>query len=148
MIETHVYMKNLVFWWLFRVTVRVTLRLAFYRQSARLGDKPLEFTTSNLIFQLNTCGYNPYVTPSLTRGWFCRLWLLLALVSAVILRSESRGAHDHILLSQIRDSLNLDGQVPVLTSPRKIFSVCRTQIFQKERIEYLTRDFYFLHIVV
>jgi hypothetical protein len=37
---------------------------------------------------------------------------------AVILRSESRGAHDHILLSQICDSPNLEGQVPVFISPR------------------------------
>jgi hypothetical protein len=29
-----------------------------------------------------------------------------------ILRSESRGTHDHILLSQIRDSPNLEGWVP------------------------------------
>jgi hypothetical protein len=41
-----------------------------------------------------------------------------ALASAVILRSESRGTHDHILLSQIRDSPNLEGQVPVFISPR------------------------------
>jgi hypothetical protein len=33
----------------------------------------------------------------------CRLQLLLVLGSAVILRSESRGTRDHILLSQIRD---------------------------------------------
>jgi hypothetical protein len=39
--------------------------------------------------------------------------------SAVILRFESRGTHDHILLSQIRDSLNLECQVPVFISPRK-----------------------------
>jgi hypothetical protein len=38
------------------------------------------------------------------RGWVCRLKLLLVLASAVILRPESRGTHDHILLSQIRDS--------------------------------------------
>jgi hypothetical protein len=55
---------------------------------------------------------------SLTRGWVCRLQLLLALTSAVILRCESRVNHDHILLSQIRDSTNLEGQVPVFTSPR------------------------------
>jgi hypothetical protein len=54
----------------------------------------------------------------LTRGWVCRLQLLLALASAVILRSESRGTHDHILLSQIRDSPNLQGQAPVFISPR------------------------------
>jgi hypothetical protein len=33
----------------------------------------------------------------------CRLQLLLALASAVILGSESNGTRDHILLSQIRD---------------------------------------------
>jgi hypothetical protein len=40
---------------------------------------------------------------SLTRGRVCRLQLLLALASAVILRSESCGTRDHILLCQIRD---------------------------------------------
>jgi hypothetical protein len=35
-----------------------------------------------------------------------------------ILRPESRGTHDPILLSQIRDSPNLEGQVPVFISPR------------------------------
>jgi hypothetical protein len=44
--------------------------------------------------------------------------LLLVLASAVILRSESRGTHDHILLSQIRDSPNLEGQVLVFISAR------------------------------
>jgi hypothetical protein len=53
-----------------------------------------------------------------TRGWVCRLQLLLALASAVILETESRGTLDHILLSQIRDFSNLDDQVPVLVSPR------------------------------
>jgi hypothetical protein len=40
---------------------------------------------------------------SLTRGRVCRLKLLLALASGVILGSESRGTRDHILLLQIRD---------------------------------------------
>jgi hypothetical protein len=40
---------------------------------------------------------------SLTRGRVCRLQLLLAPANAVILGYESRGARDHILLSQIRD---------------------------------------------
>jgi hypothetical protein len=52
------------------------------------------------------------------RGWVCRLKLLLAFARAVILKSESRGTHDHILLSQIRDSPNLEGQVPIFISPR------------------------------
>jgi hypothetical protein len=55
---------------------------------------------------------------SLTRDRVCRLHLLLVLASAVILGSESRGTRDHILLSQIRDSPNLEGQVPVFISPR------------------------------
>jgi hypothetical protein len=42
-------------------------------------------------------------TLSLTRGRVCRLQLLLALTSAVILRSESCGTRDDILLSQILD---------------------------------------------
>jgi hypothetical protein len=41
-----------------------------------------------------------------------------ALANAVILGSESRGPSDHILLSQIRDSAKLEGQVPVFISPR------------------------------
>jgi hypothetical protein len=64
------------------------------------------------------CGYSPYVTSSLTREWVCSLQLLLVLASAVILRSEPRGTHDHILLSQTRDSPNLEGHVFVSISPR------------------------------
>jgi hypothetical protein len=77
----------------------------------------LRLTTCNFISQLNTC-YSPYATSSLTRGWVCRLQLLLVLASVVILRSESRETHDQILLSQIRDALSLEGQVPVFISPR------------------------------
>jgi hypothetical protein len=83
-----------------------------------LATNTLKVTTSNFIFQMNTCGYSPYVTSSLTRGWVCRLQLLLALASAFILMSESRGTQDHILLSQIRNSCNLQDQVPVFVSPR------------------------------
>jgi hypothetical protein len=43
--------------------------------------------------------------------------LLLVLVSAIILRSDSRETHGHILLSQIRDFPNLEGQDPVFISP-------------------------------
>jgi hypothetical protein len=52
------------------------------------------------------------------KGRVCHLQLLLALTSAVILRSKSHRTHDHILLSQIRDSPKLEGQVPVFTPPR------------------------------
>jgi hypothetical protein len=53
-----------------------------------LATSYLRLTTTN-IFQLNTCGYSPYVTTSLARGWVCHLQLLLVLASAVILRSDS-----------------------------------------------------------
>jgi hypothetical protein len=82
-----------------------------------LATSPLRPTTRIFIFQLHTCGYSPYVTSSLTRGWLCRLQLLLVLASAVILRSDSRGTHDHILLSQIRDTPNLEGRSPYLYPP-------------------------------
>jgi hypothetical protein len=71
-----------------------------------------------VFFQLNIWFHSPYITSILTIGWVCRLQLLLVLASAVIFRSESRGTHDHILSSQIRDSTNLEVQVYVFISPR------------------------------
>jgi hypothetical protein len=56
---------------------------------------------------------------SLTRERVCRLQLLLVLASTFILGSESRGTPDHILPSQIRDSPNLEGQVPVFIIPQE-----------------------------
>jgi hypothetical protein len=50
----------------------------------------------------DSCGFVD-VGRSLTRGRVCRLQLLLALASAVILWSEPLGARDRILLSQIWD---------------------------------------------
>jgi hypothetical protein len=92
--------------------------LSFTANQFVLAKSLLRVMTSNFIFQLNTCDYSPYVTSSLTRGWVCRLQLLLVLASADILRSESHRIHDHVLLSQFRDSPNLEGQVPVFISPR------------------------------
>jgi hypothetical protein len=85
-----------------------------------LATSPLRFTTS-IYFQMNTFGHSPYVTSltsSLTRGWVCRLQLLLTLASAVILRSESRGTHHHILLSEVRGS-QPEGPDPVFISPHE-----------------------------
>jgi hypothetical protein len=76
-------------------------------------------TEDQHFFQRNTCFHIPYVTSSLTRGWVCRLQLLLVLVGTVIHRSESRGTHNHILLSQVRHFPDLEGQVPLFISPRK-----------------------------
>jgi hypothetical protein len=49
--------------------------------------------------QLRVCWFG---TLSLTREWVCRLLLLLALASTVILGPDSLGTRDHIQLSQIR----------------------------------------------
>jgi hypothetical protein len=83
-----------------------------------LATSPLKLTTSYIIFQLNTYCHSSYVTSSLTRGCVYRSKILLILASAVILRFESRGTHGQILLSQIRNFPNLEGQVPAFISPR------------------------------
>jgi hypothetical protein len=54
---------------------KVTLRLTVYRQSIRLGAKPLEITTRDWFLKVNPCGYSPYVTSPLLRGWICLLWI-------------------------------------------------------------------------
>jgi hypothetical protein len=59
------------------VKVKLTLRLAVYRQSIRLGARPLEAHNQRFFFQLNSCGNSPYVTSSLAR-WVCLLWIRLA----------------------------------------------------------------------
>jgi hypothetical protein len=69
------------------------------------------------LFQLNICCYSPCVISSLTRGCVCGLQLLLVLVSAVILGSESSGTRDHILLSQIRDFPTWGARFPYLYPP-------------------------------
>jgi hypothetical protein len=88
-----------------------------------LATIPVRLTTSNFIFQLNTCSYNLYVTSSFRWGCVCRLQLLLVLASSVILRSESRGTHEHILLSQIRDPPTWRARSPFLYSPEQVSPV-------------------------
>jgi hypothetical protein len=81
-----------------------------------LETGPLKLTTSKYIFQLSTCGYSPSVTSSLITGWVCHLQLLLVLASAVILRSESRGTHDHILCLRL-ETPQPGGPGPIFISP-------------------------------
>jgi hypothetical protein len=57
-----------------KVRVRVTLRLAVYRLSARPGVRPVDTHDQGLFLQPSPCGDSPYVTSSLTRRW---VWLLL-----------------------------------------------------------------------
>jgi hypothetical protein len=54
---------------------------------------------------------------SLTRGQVCSVQMLLVLVRAVVLGSESRGTHDNVLLSQIRDFPNWRDRSPYLYPP-------------------------------
>jgi hypothetical protein len=65
----------------------------------------------------------------------CRLQLL-ALASAVILGSESRGTHDHILLSHILDSPNLEGQAPVFIPSDTGFPLHRLLLLVGLRLRY------------
>jgi hypothetical protein len=110
-----------------------------------LATSPLRPTTRIcmiFIFQLNACSYNPYVISSLTRVWICHLQLLLVLASAVILRSESRGTHDHISLSLIRDSPNLEVQVSVFISPRdRVARLCPQALRSLFVVSYDSRGF-------
>jgi hypothetical protein len=56
--------------------------------------------------------------PSLTRSLVCSFQFLPGIASAAFLRSESHGIHEHGLLSIFWDSPNMEGQVPVVISPR------------------------------
>jgi hypothetical protein len=84
-----------------------------------LATSPLRLTTRIFIFELTTCGHNPYITFSSRRRWVCLLQLLLVLASVVIPRSASRGTHDHILLSQIRDSPQPEESSPRIYIPHE-----------------------------
>jgi hypothetical protein len=75
------------------------------------GPKTKFFVT---VRQLRVCRCG---APSRQRRRVCHLQLLLALANTFILGSETRGTHDYILLSQIRDSPNMEGQIPVFISP-------------------------------
>jgi hypothetical protein len=44
------------------LTSESVVELAIYRQSVRLGVKPLETQDQHFFFQMNPCGYNPYIT--------------------------------------------------------------------------------------
>jgi hypothetical protein len=97
-----------------RVSYFTTVRVSADHFS--LAPSSLRITIRNF-FKLNPCNHCPYITSSLRSGYVCRLQWLLILASAVILGSESRWTHYHISLSGIRDSPNLEGEVPVFISP-------------------------------
>jgi hypothetical protein len=67
------------------------------------------------------------------RRWVCRIQLLLGFASAVILKSESRGIYDHILLSRIRDSPNLEGTDRVENTAPHCCSVVAVETILRSR---------------
>jgi hypothetical protein len=84
------------------VKVKVKLRPTVCRPVCLWIKHPSGATTKFLLL-LDSCGFCWCGALSPTRGRVCCLQLLLALASAVILGSESRGTRNHILLPQIRD---------------------------------------------
>jgi hypothetical protein len=100
----------------------VWFRLFLYREHVHSHDlvrpRVVSYVTiddrSANVSKAPICGLRPHfcycqtvagllMWSALARGRLCRYQLLLALASAVILGSESRGSRDHTLLSQIRD---------------------------------------------
>jgi hypothetical protein len=78
-----------------------------------LATSLLRLTTSNFIFQPNTCGFSPYVTSSVYP-----LKLLLVLASAIIQGPSSAGLMTIFYCLRLEYSPNLEGQVAVFISPR------------------------------
>jgi hypothetical protein len=86
-----------------QVKVKVTLRLMVSQSVSKSWCRAPSGAHDQIFFtvwHLRSCFCGD---PLLTRGRICLLYMMLALASAVFLRSESLGTSDHFLLSQIWD---------------------------------------------
>jgi hypothetical protein len=96
------------------VKVKVTLRLVVYRQTVRLGVKPLESHDKRFFFWLNPCSNSAYITFSLTRRrllWICLAFRQMTVKVKVTLRlavsqsvsqswcRSTSGAHGQIFIT-------------------------------------------------
>jgi hypothetical protein len=63
--------------------------------------------------------WGPRPNSSLTRGWVCRLQLLLGLASTVIFRSQSRGTHDHSYCLRFETSATWRPRSPSIYIPQE-----------------------------
>jgi hypothetical protein len=98
-------------------------------QPISLGVKPPSGAQGQIFVTVRQLEVYWCGVPSLTRGQVCRLHLLLVLTSTIILGSESRGSHDHILLFQVRISSHLKGQVPAFMFPRnRVTQLCSQEL--------------------
>jgi hypothetical protein len=92
-------------------------RLAVYRQSV-LPTSPLRPTTSSFFFIWTLAVIVLMQLPLWREDGSVVYNCCWSSTSAVILGSESRGTHDHILLSQIREPPTWRAWSPYLYSPR------------------------------
>jgi hypothetical protein len=100
--------------------VKVKSKLCYDRRS--VGPSVLVPSThpgpkTRFLLLSDSCGFFDVGRP-LWWVYGCCLQFLLTFDSAVTLGSEPRGTHDHSLLSRIRHSPKLEGQVPLFMSPR------------------------------
>jgi hypothetical protein len=77
-----------------------------------LDVRPPSRAKTRSLLMSDSCGFVDVGVPSTTRRCVCHLQLLMGLARAVIIGCEPHGADDRISVPQIRDSFNLEIQIP------------------------------------